>query len=56
VIREIAQRFDIFPGQEDPSAHIRKVTPGDYKQKLKPETIAQLNDFFQDILSRYQYS
>jgi hypothetical protein len=55
-IREIAQRFDVFPEQEDPSAHIRKVTPGDYKQKLKPKTITQLNDFFQDILSRYQYS
>lgn len=55
-IREIAQSYDIFPTQENPAAHTRKVTPGDYKQKLKPSTIAILNQQFDEILNHYGYS
>ena len=31
---------------EDPTQHIRKKSPGDYAEKLKPETITQLNQDF----------
>ncbi len=54
-VQAIAAKHDIFPGDENQNAHIRKVTPGDYKEKLKPETIEQLNDCFRDVLEKYGY-
>lgn len=30
--------------------HKRKVTPGDYKEKLKPDTIRQLEDMYSEVL------
>jgi len=41
--------------REDQWAHKRKVTPGDHKQKLRPETISQLNDAFGDVLTQLGY-
>lgn len=35
--------------------HKRKVTPGDYKQKLKPGTIEELNLMFKDVLQKLDY-
>jgi len=35
--------------------HKRKITPGDYKEKLKPETIRELNILFKDILRKLDY-
>jgi len=35
---------------EDKYQHIRKATPGDFREKLSPETIAWLNDEFAAIL------
>jgi hypothetical protein len=29
--------------------------PGDYKEKLKPETISRLNSVFSDNLKKYNY-
>lgn len=55
-IEEIVNRHNIFPSTENPSSHIRRVTPGDYKEKLKTSTIDRLNNCFQDILVKYQYS
>ncbi|MDY6937865.1 MAG: sulfotransferase domain-containing protein [Cyanobacteriota bacterium] len=54
-VKNIAQKHDIFPTGENPDSHIRKVTPGDYKNKLKPETIAKLNECFYVILEKYSY-
>jgi hypothetical protein len=54
-IKAIAAKHDVFPTSENQSAHIRKVTPGDYKDKLKPETIKQLNDCFKEVLEKYGY-
>jgi len=34
---------DIRPETEDPRAFIRKVTPGDHREKLQPATIVRLN-------------
>lgn len=59
LIRDVAQQFgwivdetsivemlkwaDVRPQTEDPTAFIRKVTPGDHREKLRPATIASLN-------------
>jgi hypothetical protein len=42
--------------EEDIWSHKRKVTPGDYKEKLKPETIAKLNERFSAVLDSLGYS
>lgn len=44
------------PFGEDLSSHRRKATPGDYKEKLKPETIATLNTRFSAVLDALGYS
>nr|MBA3810888.1 hypothetical protein [Caulobacteraceae bacterium] len=43
------------PPVEDPSAHVRKVTPGDHVDKLKPATIAALNTRLAPILRDHGY-
>ncbi len=40
---------------EDRNAHKRKVTPGDHKEKLKPDTIEWLNKEFGEILIKLGY-
>ncbi|MFY0643438.1 MAG: sulfotransferase domain-containing protein [Bacteroidia bacterium] len=42
--------------EEDLSAHKRSGMVGDYKNKLKPETIHVLNQHFQDHLKRHGYA
>lgn len=54
-MESVAKANDIRPEIEQPNAHIRSVTPGDHKNKLKPKTIAQLNETFADILERFSY-
>ncbi|NEP26202.1 sulfotransferase domain-containing protein [Moorena sp. SIO3I6] len=54
-IEKIAKKHDIFPTKENPALHIRKVTPGDYKEKLQPATIDKLNESFKPILIKYGY-
>lgn len=41
--------------KENIHAHKRKIVPGDYKEKLTPETIGKLNEFFSDNLKKYNY-
>lgn len=36
--------------QEDALSHKRKVTPGDHRDKLKPETISTLNNIFANYI------
>jgi len=55
VIATVAAKHDIRPEKEDESQHIRKGTPGDYKEKLLPETIEALNDTFREIGLFYGY-
>lgn len=52
---EIARKHDIFPDKENTNAHIRKVTPGDYKEKLQVSTIEALNESLEDVLIKYGY-
>lgn len=49
-------RFDVVPQQENPDKHIRRVTPGDFQDKLKPETIAKLDDAFAEIYRDHGYA
>lgn len=42
--------------EENIRSHKRKVTPGDYKNKLKPETIVELNRKFEQVLDKLGYS
>lgn len=55
-IHRIADKHDIRPDKEDASQHIRRVTPGDHKEKLQPETIGKLNGIFAEQLDRFGYS
>jgi hypothetical protein len=41
--------------KEDQNVHIRKISSGDHKEKLKPETIEVLNKKFEKILKRLEY-
>lgn len=42
--------------KEDIKSHKRQVTPGDFRRKLKPETIDQLNQNYSEILHALNYS
>jgi hypothetical protein len=37
-------QVDVFPDKERPDQHVRQVHPGNYKQKLLPETIRYMED------------
>jgi len=41
---------------EDKFRHVRKGRTGDYKEKLKPETIEKLNEIFQPYMGTFGYS
>jgi Sulfotransferase domain len=47
---------EVKPAAEDVWAHKRKVTPGDYLEKLNPETVAELNQRFSAVLEALGYS
>lgn len=52
---EVARQFDIRPKAERVGEHVRKAMPGDYLEKLKPETIEYLNSYFADASRRIGY-
>lgn len=54
-VEVIAARNDVVPDEEDPTQHVRRVRPGDHREKLRPDTIAELNEAFRDVLDRYGY-
>ncbi len=56
VVQRVAAANDVRPEIEDTSQHIRKVSPGDHLDKLKPETIAALDHALGEILRRYHYA
>jgi len=43
------------PRREDIHQHVRKGTPGDFKEKLKSKTIEDLNSRFLPLLKRFGY-
>jgi len=56
IIKKVVAKFDIFPKQEDEYEHIRQVHPGNYKLKLRAQTIEVLNTKLKEFLNHYNYS
>lgn len=52
---KVVIKRDIRPEFEDPSKHIRKGTPGDHREKLKPETIEYINEVMRPVSSLFGY-
>ena len=46
----------VAAGEEDAWSHKRKVTPGDHREKLRSETIRQLDEIFATVIERLGYS
>lgn len=55
-IEDIAGRHDIFPEQEDPGAHIRRVAPGGYREKLSDRAIDYIRDQHPVFFAKYGYA
>lgn len=49
VKRRLLERFDVTPDKERPDRHVRRVEPGDHKEKLPPRVIARLDRVFDGI-------
>lgn len=54
-IEEIALRHDVRRSEEVPSEHIRQVVPGDYRSKLRRETIERLTVMFSGVATELGY-
>jgi hypothetical protein len=54
--RKIAARYDLVPEKEDPSSHVRRVAPGDHREKLSPATIAKLDEIFRETVAPFGYA
>jgi hypothetical protein len=55
LISSVVTQVDIRPNIEDPTAFVRKVVPGDHKEKLSPATITYLNDRLGEVLDCFEY-
>lgn len=55
-IAAVAAEHDLRPAAEDPHRHVRRVRPGDFREKLRPETIAALNESLAHLLDRFGYA
>jgi hypothetical protein len=55
-IDEIMVLANIVPMEEDPTAFVRQVTPGDHRKKLRQETIDKLNVLLAPALSCFGYA
>lgn len=55
-IEELVQANSFKVKKEDKKSFVRNITPGDHKNKLKPETISKLNELFKNQLIRLNYS
>lgn len=47
---------DVKPNQENPTQFIRKVTPGDHREKLDTSTIKQLDGELEPVLKTFGYA
>jgi len=55
-ITKIISWADVRPAKEEPTAFIRKVTPGDFKEKLRGDTIDRLNDLVKPAMDAFGYT
>ena len=56
LIAQLIEESDFATDKEDAYAHRRSVRPGNYLEKLQPETIAVVETAFGDILTRMGYA
>lgn len=54
-INQLVEASNFTVAKEDKNAHIRNIKAGDHINKLKPETIALLNDTLKEELSFFNY-
>ncbi len=54
-IEKIAKKHDLIPDAEQVTSHVRQVHPGNYKDKLSPETISKLNVDLESFLAFFNY-
>ncbi|MBS1729185.1 MAG: sulfotransferase domain-containing protein [Bacteroidetes bacterium] len=55
-IDELVEATKFRVEKENKKSFVRNITPGDHKNKLKPETIAKLNDLFKNELIQLGYN
>jgi hypothetical protein len=54
-VASIAKKTDLQPKVENPRAFVRKVTPGDHKEKLTSDTVSRLNEALAPVLESFGY-
>jgi Sulfotransferase domain len=54
-IEQIMVEADQRPATEDPTAFVRRVTPGDHRIKLRPATITSLNQILKPAMEAFGY-
>ena len=54
-IKKLEFQANFKAKKENQHTHVRKISSGDYKEKLKPETIEILNRKFEGILKTLNY-
>jgi len=54
-ISQVLQWADVVPGEERPTEFVRKVLPGDHRDKLSPALIDRLNVTLEDVMSLFGY-
>jgi hypothetical protein len=55
LVSKVVARNDVIPPEDAPLEHIRHVTPGDHRDKLRPETIAALDARFARLRKKMGY-
>jgi hypothetical protein len=55
-LREIIRPHDILPEVEQPLSHLRQGHPGDYRRKLRPATVTELNTTLKSFMKTFGYA
>jgi hypothetical protein len=55
LLDSILTAVDVVPSEECPTTFVRRVVPGDHREKLAPGTIEELNSRFGDFLHSFGY-
>jgi sulfotransferase family protein len=56
IIESILTKVDVFPDAERPTEFIRRVVPGDHREKLSAGAITQLNELLAEPLRLFGYA
>jgi hypothetical protein len=55
-LKEIIRPHDILPDVEQPLSHLRQGHPGDYRRKLRPATVIELNTTLKSFMKTFGYA